>query len=94
MTKSGSSIDSKFAARKRKHDGLQLAGLLLWRMGLLLAGATALYHGIKLLLRFVDLPIQLEIGVGLVLAGVSAVAVSFIIERIVDARNEGNLKQP
>ncbi len=75
-----------------KHKGMQLAGLLLWRFGLLLAGATALYNGIKLLMRFIDLPLQLEIGIGLIIAGVAFVAASFIMERVVDYRAEGDLR--
>ncbi len=73
--------------------GIQLAGLLLWRFGLALAGATALYHSTKFLLEFVSLPVQLEIGIGLAFCGVVLVIVSFIMERIVDLRREGDLSQ-
>ena len=76
-----------------KHTGMQLAGFVLWRFGLLLAGATALYNGIEILLRWIRLPIQLEIGIGLVIAGMITVMVSFVMERIADMQTEGDLSQ-
>lgn len=76
------------------HSGLQLAGLFLWRTGLLLAGGTALYNVVEKLLQFIDLPRQLEIGVGFLVAGAIVVMISFIMERIVDMRAEGDLRQP
>jgi hypothetical protein len=69
----------------------QLAGLLLWRFGLMLAGATALYRTTKFLMTFVDLPVQLEIGIGLLICGAFLFATSIVMERIVDLRNEGEL---
>ena len=90
-TKSNTASKPSPQLRKDKHSGLQLAGLFLWRFGLLLAGATALYNAIEFILRFVDFPLQIEIGVGLALAGVVCVAISFIIERIRDYRAEGDL---
>ena len=68
-------------------------GLFLWRFGLLLAGATGLYRMTKRLLRFIDLPVQLEIGIGLVFSGAVLFMVSLIMERIVDSRLEGDLSQ-
>jgi hypothetical protein len=69
----------------------QLAGLLLWRFGLMLAGATALYRTTKFLMTFVDLPLQLEIGIGLLICGAFLFATSIVMERIVDLRSEGDL---
>ena len=69
----------------------QLAGLILWRFGLALAGATALYRTSKLLLQFIDLPLQLEIGIGLIFSGAVLFLASMIIERIADLRQEGDL---
>lgn len=69
----------------------QLAGLLLWRFGLLLAGATGLYRATEFLMQFVDLPTQLEIGIGFVVCGAFLFAVSLVMERIVDMRSEGDL---
>ena len=73
--------------------GAQLAGLLLWRFGLALAGATALYRATKFLLRFIELPTQLEVGIGFIFSGVVLFMVSMIMERIADMRAEGDLTQ-
>ena len=70
----------------------QLAGLLLWRFGLLLAGATALYRTAKFLMTFVDLPLQLEIGIGFLICGAFLFLLSLVMERVVDMRNEGDLR--
>ena len=69
----------------------QLAGLLLWRFGLLLAGATALYRTAKFVMTFVELPLQLEIGIGFLLCGAILFLLSLVMERIVDMRSEGDL---
>lgn len=69
----------------------QLLGLLLWRGGLLLVVVTGLFEGARLLLRFVDLPVQLEIGFGLGAAGAALVVTSFVMERVQDLRAEGDL---
>ena len=79
--------------RHQRKRSLQLAGLLMWRAGLLLAAGTAVYNGIKLALRFIDLPLQLEIGIGLVITGVVFVAFSFVMERLVDYRAERDLSK-
>ena len=79
--------------RHRKKRSLQLAGLLMWRAGLLLAGGTVVYNSIQLILRWIDLPLQLEIGLGLVMTGVVFVALSFVMERVVDSRAEGDLSK-
>ena len=70
----------------------QLAGLLLWRFGLMLAGATALYRTAKFLMTFVDLPLQLEIGIGFLICGAFLFLLSLVMERVVDMRNEGDLR--
>ena len=71
----------------------QLAGLLLWRFGLLLAGATALYRTVKFLMTFVDLPLQLEIGIGFLICGAFLFLLSLVMERVVDMRSEGDLRK-
>lgn len=73
--------------------GSQLAGLLLWRIGLAIAGATALYRTARLLLEFIELPLQIEIGAGLLFCGAVLVMVSLVWERIADWRREGDLTQ-
>jgi hypothetical protein len=73
--------------------GTQLAGLLMWRFGLALAAATALYRTTRFLLRFIELPLQIEIGIGFIFCGAVLFLVSIVMERIVDQRNEGDLSQ-
>lgn len=72
---------------------VQLAGLLLWRFGLLVAGATALYRTTRFFMKFIDLPLQLELGASLVASGFVLVIVSLVMERIVDSRSEGDLRR-
>ena len=76
-----------------KQKSLQLVGLLLWRAGLLLAAATALYRTARFLLRFIELPLQLEIGVALIAVGAAFVMISLLMERWNDYRAEGDLSQ-
>lgn len=70
-----------------------LVGLALWRGGLLLVGGAALYEGAGFVLRFVDFPAQVEFGVGLGLAGAALVLLSLVLERVRDARHEGDLRE-
>lgn len=76
-------------ARRSVH----LAGLLLWRGGLLLVGGYSLFHGARTLVRLVALPWELEVGLALGLAGLALVMASLVAERIVDARREGELAE-
>ena len=70
---------------------LRLAGLVLWRSGLLLVGAYSFFRVARLVLRFVELPPELELGLGLALAGAALVLVSLVWERIQDLKTEGDL---
>jgi hypothetical protein len=67
--------------------------MLLWRGGLLLLAVTAAVEIMRSLLRFVDVPGQVEFGVAFVLAGLALVLVSLIMERVKDARSEGYLSE-
>ena len=69
----------------------QLVGLLLWRVGLIVAGGWAGFEVARSLLRFVDFPAQIEIGLGLGFVGFAFVMLSLILERIADRRLEGDL---
>lgn len=69
----------------------QLIGLLLWRGGLLLTGAFMLLEAARWFLRFVELPAQLEVGLGLFITGCALVVLSVILERIRDRSREGDL---
>lgn len=73
-----------------KHS-VQLVGLILWRGGLLFAAAAALFEVSRRVLRYGDIPTQLEVGFGLALAGFVLIILSLIIERIRDAKAEGDL---
>ena len=66
--------------------------MVLWRGELLLAAAWAFYEGATWFLRLVEVPRQIEAGLGLVLAGLALVLVSLVLERIRDARAEGDLR--
>ena len=70
---------------------VHLIGVLLWRGGILLASATALIQAARWILRFADPPAQVEIGLGLVIAGIVLVFLSIIIERVQDCRAEKEL---
>ena len=59
----------------------------------MLAAATGLYRASRFLLQFVDLPLQIETGLGLIFSGIVVFAASLILERIADARAEGDLSQ-
>ena len=72
---------------------IHLIGLILWRGGLLLAAVTAAIESMRLLLLFVDLPAELELGVAFVLAGLALVLVSLVLERLRDYRSEGPLRE-
>ena len=71
----------------------QALGVMLWRGGLMLAAGYALYEGAWWLLRFLDIPDQLQVGTGLVIAGSVLVLASLLVERVVDARVEGDLSK-
>jgi len=69
------------------------AGMLLWRGGLFLLAIAAAVELMRSLLRFVDVPGQVELGLAFVLAGLALVIVSLIMERVKDARSEGYLRE-
>lgn len=68
---------------------VHLIGLFLWRGGLLLAAAAVLFEAARWALRFVQPPLEIEIGLGLLLAGLGLVLLSLILERARDGRAEG-----
>ncbi len=67
-------------------------GLVLWRGGLLLVAAVLLYESMRWVLQFIDLPVQLGVGIALVAAGVLLVVISLIAERVRDYRIEGEIR--
>lgn len=66
----------------------QLAGLVVWRLGLLIVAAYGFFRTARRILAFIEIPLQLEIGGGLILAGFGLVIVSLILERLRDYRQE------
>ena len=76
------------ATYSREVKKAQILGLVLWRGGLLLVGATALYYGARQLLRFVELPLTLQVGGSLILAGVILVLASMIMENVAETRGD------
>lgn len=74
-------------------QSLHWLGVVLWRGGLLFAAAAALFEAARSILRFVDIPPQLEAGFGCIIAGMILVIVSLILERLRDQRIEGDLRQ-
>lgn len=77
-------MDRKFLSKQTT----QLAGLLLWRFGLLIAGATGVYRTAKFLLQFIDLPMQLEVGIGLVFSGAVFFMASVLMEQLSDEQGK------
>ena len=70
-----------------------LIGLFLWRGGLLLAGAAAAYETARLLLRLIDVPAELTVGLALLLAGFVFLLGSLVAERQQDAKLEQGLTE-
>ena len=71
----------------------QAIGVVLWRGGLLLAAGAAVLESARRILRFVDLPAQLEAGLGLIVSGAVLVFLSLVIERIKDQRREEDRRE-
>ena len=61
-------------------------GLILWRGGLLLAGGWAAFRSLRFALQFIEMPVEIEIGLALLLAGLVFVLVSLVQENVADAR--------
>ena len=72
---------------------VELLGLALWRGGLLFVAAWSFFRGARHVLRLLELPLQLEVGFGLVVSGLGMLMLSLVLERIQDARAEGDLSR-
>ena len=73
---------------KHRLTPVQLIALFLWRGGLMLVVSYSFFRAARFVLTYVDLPLRLEIGLGLTLAGAAMVLLSLILERVQDARAE------
>ena len=71
----------------------QVVGLLLWRGGLLVVAMAAAVELVRMVMRYYRFPLQVEIGTSLVGGGILLVVLSMILERISDAREEGDLSR-
>jgi len=71
----------------------QVVGALLWRGGTLVVVVAALFESARWILRLVDVPPEMQIGLGLLIAGFVLVLVSLIVERIQDFRVESDLRE-
>lgn len=69
----------------------RMAGVVLWRGGLAFVAAYTFYLGFWRLIRMLDWPAQITVGLALALAGLGLVMVSLILQRLQAARTEGNL---
>ena len=76
-----------------KHSGLQLSGFVLWRFGLALAASVGIYRAWRLVFQFVDLPVQLEIGIGMMMTGALFFFASLVLERVQAMKSEGDLRE-
>ena len=72
------------------HKRVNIVGLVLWRGGILLVAAYLGYWALRAVLQITDA--QLEFAVAVFLVGLLLVFLSVIIERIVDARTERDLR--
>ncbi len=69
----------------------QLLGFVLWRSGLLLVAGYSTLRIARFALQYMDLPAQINLGLGLTIGGAVLVMGSLVAERVVDARAEEGL---
>lgn len=69
----------------------RMAGVVLWRGGLAFVAGYTFYLGSWRLIRLLDWPAQITVGLALALAGLGLVMVSLILERMRAVRMEGDL---
>lgn len=68
-----------------------MAGVVMWRGGLVFAAAYTFYWGSWRLIQLLDWPEQVTVGLAIALAGLALVMISLILERMRAAQMEGNL---
>jgi hypothetical protein len=69
----------------------RMVGVVLWRGGLAFVVAYSFYLGSWRLIRLLDWPAQITVGLAVALAGLGLVMVSLILERVRAAKTEGHL---
>ncbi len=71
----------------------QVVGALLWRSGALLVIVAGFLESARWITRFLNIPTQVELGLGLLISGFGLVMVSLLAERIQDYRAEGDFSE-
>lgn len=69
----------------------RMVGVVLWRGGLAFVAAYTFYWGSWRLIRMLDWPAQITVGLAVASAGLGLVMVSLVMERVRAARTEGDL---
>ena len=69
----------------------RMAGVLLWRGGLVFVAGHVCYLGAWQLIQRLNWPVQVTAGLALSLTGLALVMVSLVLERLRAARVEGYL---
>lgn len=67
--------------------------MMMWRGGLLVVAVAAAVELVRTVMRYYQLPLQIEIGTSLVGGGLLLIVLSMILERVSDAREEGDLSR-
>ena len=76
---------------KPGRNTLQTVGLMMWRGGLLFVAGYSLWRGARVVVRHLEIAVQLEVGLSLALTGLILVFASLIMERMRERRREGDL---
>ena len=70
-----------------------MVAALLWRGGLIIAVVAGLVESARWIWRLVDIPAEVELGLGLLSSGFVLLLVSLILERIQDYQTESSLSE-
>ena len=84
-------MDPPSIRNKAAVERWRMAGVVMWRGGLVFVAAYTFYLGSWRLIRLLDWPAQITVGLAVAAAGLGLVMVSLILERMRSARTEGNL---
>ena len=79
---------------ERGSDRVTTIGYVLWRGGLYFTGAYTAYLGSRWILEAlleIGIPAQIVTGIALMLGGLIMVMASLVVERVEDAKIEGDL---
>jgi hypothetical protein len=80
--------------KPRNRDTVTTIGYVLWRGGLYFTGAYTAYRSSRWILDVlleIGIPAQIVTGMALIVGGAVMVMASLVVERIEDARLEGDL---